>query len=109
MGDQLAVGRTVARGDKFSEEMFADRNDRWLTPLPLIRARGERTRRTYGLAARKEGGVMTAAEFVWGDPANGADVAEAAVVYLHQEPEHGCAWGLRPSECAACESDRGEE
>lgn len=41
MGKSLAVGKTSARGDLFSEDHFANRNDRWLTPLPLIRALGE--------------------------------------------------------------------
>jgi len=40
VGKALHVGRTSARGDGFVDEMHAARNDRWLTPLPLIRALG---------------------------------------------------------------------
>ena len=41
MGKSLAVGKTAARGDRFDADQFANRNDRWLTPLPLVRALGE--------------------------------------------------------------------
>lgn len=40
MGKSLAVGKTAARGDRFDADHFATRNDRWLTPLPLIEALG---------------------------------------------------------------------
>lgn len=41
MGKSLAVGRTSARSDSSDPDMFAVRNDRWLTPLPIIRALGD--------------------------------------------------------------------
>jgi hypothetical protein len=34
-------GRTSTAADPFDAEMFAKRNDRYLTPLPLVRALGE--------------------------------------------------------------------
>lgn len=37
----FAVGSTVARGDRFDANQYANRNDRWLTPLPMLRALGE--------------------------------------------------------------------
>jgi len=40
MGKSLAVGKTAARGDRFDPDQFATRNDRWLTPLPMIEALG---------------------------------------------------------------------
>lgn len=41
MGSSLTVGKTAARGERFDAEHFTKRNDRWLTPLPLIAALGE--------------------------------------------------------------------
>ncbi|MCI2958209.1 phage N-6-adenine-methyltransferase [Agromyces atrinae] len=40
-GRSLIVGRTSAASDSGDGDMFAKRNDRWLTPLPLIHALGE--------------------------------------------------------------------
>ncbi len=37
----LVVGKTHARGDRFAEDQYANRNDRWLTPLPMIEALGD--------------------------------------------------------------------
>jgi hypothetical protein len=41
-GNQRArtAGRTSTKADPFSSTAFADRNDRWLTPLPIIAALG---------------------------------------------------------------------
>lgn len=36
----LAVGKTSTKADPFDGGMHAARNDRWLTPLPLVRALG---------------------------------------------------------------------
>lgn len=41
MGKSLVVGKTSTKVDAFSDDVFATRNDRWLTPLPLINALGE--------------------------------------------------------------------
>lgn len=41
MGNSLQVGKTSAGSDRFDSDNFVNRNDRWLTPLPLIRALGE--------------------------------------------------------------------
>lgn len=40
-GKSLIVGKTRATGDRFDADQFASRNDRWLTPLPLISALGQ--------------------------------------------------------------------
>jgi len=40
MGNALQVGRTDTTSDLFSEGGFAARNDRWLTPLSLVRSLG---------------------------------------------------------------------
>lgn len=40
MGKSLSVGRTSASMDTLDAD-YSARNDRWLTPLPLIRALGE--------------------------------------------------------------------
>jgi hypothetical protein len=40
-GKSLVVGKTAGRGDRFDPDHFATRNDRWLTPLPLIEALGD--------------------------------------------------------------------
>lgn len=42
MGNQVArtAGRTSTKADPFDAEVFANRNDRWLTPLEIVRALG---------------------------------------------------------------------
>lgn len=40
MSRRLNVGSTSARGDLFNGDRYAFRNDRWLTPLPLIQSLG---------------------------------------------------------------------
>lgn len=40
-GIARTAGRTSTKSDPFSTTMFAERNDRWLTPLPIIRALGD--------------------------------------------------------------------
>jgi hypothetical protein len=59
MSRALAVGKTSARADIFDENPFAGRNDRWLTPLPLIEALG-----TFDLDPCGAPGHPTATE-VW--------------------------------------------
>lgn len=59
MGKSLAVGKTAASGNRFDSDMFAGRNDRWLTPLPLIEALG-----TFDLDPCGAPGHATA-ETVW--------------------------------------------
>lgn len=36
----LHVGSTTARGDIFVDDLYASRNDRWLTPLSLVESMG---------------------------------------------------------------------
>jgi len=42
VGNQIArtAGKTSTKGDPFDPDLYANRNDRWLTPLTLIRALG---------------------------------------------------------------------
>jgi hypothetical protein len=40
MGYDLSVGATSTKADRFDADMFANRNDRWLTPLELINSLG---------------------------------------------------------------------
>lgn len=40
-GKTLNVGSTSARGDAFADDLYAFRNDRWLTPLPLVQSLGQ--------------------------------------------------------------------
>lgn len=77
MAKSLQVGKTSARGDAFADDQYASRNDRWLTPLPLIHALGD-----FDLDPCGAPGHPTAAE-VWTPEAVGDGLSV---------PWHGRIW-----------------
>lgn len=87
MGDSLAIGKTAARGDRFDADLFTKRNDRWLTPLPLVRALG-----TFDLDPCGAPGHRTATE-IWTPEAvgDGLSIPWTGRVWLN--PPYGRTMG----------------
>ena len=97
-------GRTSTKGDPFDADMFANRNDRWLTPLSIIEALG-----TFDLDPCAAPGHATAVTTwtpeevgdglslewfgrVWLNPPYGRE----SRVWLERLVAHGCGTALIP-------------